>query len=85
MVDQSQRGSQSQKSAFSSLGGNKDKAEFSVPPSVLTSKITDGGDYIVIARTRHGEEPKLWSTGDQQQAQHLYDAFARSMNLQTTD
>lgn len=85
MVDQSSTGQQGQTSrAFSQLGTDTSRAEFNVPPAVLSSKLTDGGDYIVISRTRQGEEPKIWSSGDQQQAQHLFDAFTRSMNLQPT-
>jgi hypothetical protein len=70
MVDTtSQRGS-----AFSQLKGT---VQYDTPPAVLSSKITDGGTFIVISRTRQGEEPQVWATGDEQQTQQLFDQVAR--------
>ena len=73
MVDQ--KNPQTGRSAFSSL--DKGNAQFNVAPAVLSSKITDGGTYIVIARTNQSETPQMWSTGDPEQAQHLFDQYTR--------
>jgi hypothetical protein len=64
-----------QRSAFTTL--DKGSGEFNVPPAILSSKITDGGTYIVIARGRQGDVPQMWSTGDQEQTQHLFDQYTR--------
>jgi hypothetical protein len=80
MQDNQNRTSRTGQTGFSQL--DKTQAEFNVPPSVISSKLTDGGEYLVISRTRQGETPKIWSTGDQEQTQHLYDQFARTVDLQ---
>lgn len=64
---------------------DKQNLETGVAPAVLSSKISDGGgDFIVIQRQRQGEEPKIWSTGDQEQTDQLFRQVARSYESETT-
>lgn len=80
MQDNQRRTSSAGQSAFSQL--DKTQAEFNLPPAVLSSKLTDGGTYLVIGINRQGQEPQIWGTGDQEQTQHLYDQFARTVERQ---
>ena len=69
MADTSQSGSSS--GAFSTLG--QKNVTYGVMGEQLVSQIKNQGgtDFIVIQRARQSDEPKIWSTGDQEQTQHL--------------
>ena len=82
MVDTSKSGSSS--GAFSSLGGQQN-VQYGVMPEQLVSQIKNQGgtDFVVIQRSRQSEEPKIWSTGDQEQTQHLLRLASQTFTPET--
>lgn len=55
------------------------RVQYQTPTAVLTSKLDEGTDFIVIARGKQSEDPLIWSTGDQAQTEELYRRAAAVM------
>jgi hypothetical protein len=57
-------------------GNQQQTHTFGVAPALVSGKVQDGRDYILIERTRQGEQPRIWSTGDQAFTQQLLQQVA---------
>ena len=68
----------------SSQSGFAGQTQFGMPPSVLSGKVSDGKTYLLIEQGHQSEEPRIWSTGAEQQRTALFQEVARAFDLQTT-
>jgi hypothetical protein len=58
---------------------------FNTPPAQVTSQINDGDEFILLKRSRQGDEPQVWSSGDQKQTQQMFrDVQTNVGSLETT-
>jgi hypothetical protein len=51
---------------------NSNQINYNAAPTSVTSQLQSGTEFIVIARTRQGEQPQVWSSGDEQQTQSMF-------------
>jgi hypothetical protein len=60
----------------SKLGTGQQVGNFTygVMPEQITAKLREnpGAEFLVIQRTRQGEEPQVWASGDPTQTQDLF-------------
>lgn len=48
------------------------KINYNTPPSLVANQINDGDQFILVKRSRQGDEPQVWTSGDQQQTQQMF-------------
>ncbi len=85
-VTRRKEGPMTQKSNFSQLGKmiNANRAQFNIQSELASSKLQSGSEFILIERTRQGEDPRVWASGDLEQARQLYDQFTHSLETSET-
>lgn len=52
---------------------------YSTPAVSLSNYVKDGQTAILIVQERGGSEPRVWSTGDPEQTQHLFKQATTSL------
>lgn len=45
---------------------------YNTPANVVKNQLNDGDEFLLIRQTRQGEQPQVWSSGDQHQTQAMF-------------
>lgn len=46
--------------------------KYNTPTAVVGNQLTDGTEFIVIARSRQSQDLQVWSSGDPEQTQSMF-------------
>jgi hypothetical protein len=59
-------------SSSSAFGKFSDQnTNLNTPAIQVGNAVRDGDEFVLIVQSRQGEQPKIWSSGDKDQMQHL--------------